>query len=328
MPTTTKSARIHPSWEVRIEKLLHHQNLEERDKSEFIAAALVDHVTIWLLKQPQFPPALLESIYEVISLAGAERDRRRRADISHAFGRLQHLVDRLQGDDGLITTLLTTMKALIDAIPSEEPLDKLFQNTFGNYPIDEALYNSLSGVSLKPTDAVEEAEPKPKKKTDSINPDDFDQPVQDNHGHTTTVGGRIPELLDSTIDKIIECRAFPYDTGSDLLRHAIARRIVALETQPAPRSTESQAAAIARVLRDWEVRLDGEASFFAILRETVEDYTKLGDVEAVYAACIAAKVRIEIMPDSLWKERKRRLFEAEFGHLLAGRGIDLNPNHS
>lgn len=326
--TVVKAVRLHPFWEVRIEKLL-HQNLEERDKSEFIAAAVTLHITDWLLRQPQFPTSLLELPYHVASVTVTERDLKRQTDIYRTFSRLQSVIDRLKDDQELVTTLVTTVKSLIDIAPDNEPLDKLFRISLSSYPQDEALREALSGVSLRPGDAVETAEPKPPRtRTDGINPDDFSQSFQDSHGHSQSVSFRVSSALDFAIDRIIESQVFLYNTASDLIRHAVARRIVSLETRPRPQSVESQATAISRVLREWEIRLEADVSFFAALRETVENYTKAKDADGVYAACIAAKVSLEIMPDSLWKERKRRLFEAEFGHLLAGRGIDLNPNHS
>lgn len=330
MSTTTKSVRILPSWEMRVEKLL-SQNREERDKTEFITVALINHVTDWLLKYPRvtLPPSILTAIYDVASLAAAERENRRLADMQRALKRLQFLMQGLLGDEKLITSLLTAAKVLIDIMPEGTPLANQFRNAFGVHATDPLLYDSLSGISLRPADATEEwTSKRPPRKGDAIDPDEFNQPFQDSHGHTATVGGRIPVRLDSVIDMIVASCIFPYDTSSDPMRHAIARHIVALETQPSPPSVQNQATALSRLLREWEVTLESETDFFVAVRETVANYTKLNDTEGVYSACINAKVSIEIMPDSLWKERRQRLFEAEFGHLLAGRGIDLNPNHS
>lgn len=330
MPTTTtiKSARILPSWEVRIEKLL-QRNVGGKDRCEFVSNAVADHVTSWLYTHPKHPRRSNGIIIAARSLIDMQHNNRQIVGIEQLFARMLTATMHLQDDPQLATNLVTEVKALIDAYP-DDALNSPFFTHFGTHSINHPLYDTLSGVSLRPSDALEEAEAKKAKQErgDSIDPDSFIQPTQDSHGHSAAVSCRIPLILDSAIDAIVGTRAFPYDTSSDLLRHAIARAIVSQEVEPSLWALGNQILAIEHVLREWETRLDADSDFFALVQQAVDHYTKKKDSAQVYITCLTAQTHIAFGEDPLWKKRQQREFDSGFGHLIAGRGIDPNPSHS
>ena len=159
----------------------------------------------------------------------------------------------------------------------------------------------------------------------AINPEEFRIPSTNPHDHSSRIQCRVQPGHARQIDTILSSKLFPYREKSDLLRHAIYRHLVWLESllpEGAVPSVVRQVDAIVEILREEEYYRDF-SKIFEDLAEQVNRYQtakQLGRAQSLIARVMA---KVNQMPDSTWKDEYQTELQQRFGHLLDVGKMDL-----
>lgn len=120
----------------------------------------------------------------------------------------------------------------------------------------------------------------------------------------------MPEM-DRCCSIILESRQFPYDTKSDLLRHALLEHLRRLaHMAPGVRSVLGQVDVMMRRLKDVEYQI----RFDKLFDQAKIDYTELrrmGEQDQLDEEIDTMRKAIEAMPPGRWKVRFQRRFDIE-----------------
>jgi len=144
---------------------------------------------------------------------------------------------------------------------------------------------------------------------------DFRLPANDEKGHGVPIHVRVPPSYLKQLEIIVTSKHWPYQTTSDVIRHAIKRHMGWLSTLAPIPSVIHQTNAINEIL----VEEGDKSTFLEIIDELAK---KIGEAVAAGrlgpARELLARVVGEIdgMPDGWWKEQYRAEFEKRFKGLL------------
>ena len=144
---------------------------------------------------------------------------------------------------------------------------------------------------------------------------DFRLPANDEKGHGVPVHVRVPPSYLKQLEIIVTSKHWPYQTASDVVRHALKRHMEWLSTLASIPSVIHQTNAINEIL----VEEGDKSTFLEIIDELAK---KVGEAVAAGrlgpARELLARVMGEIdgMPEGWWKEQYRAVMGERFKGLL------------
>ena len=148
-----------------------------------------------------------------------------------------------------------------------------------------------------------------------FNPEDFRVPANDTQGHSEREWFRIQPGHDRQIDTIVGGRVFPYRSKGDLIRHAVVRHLIWLETLAPIPSVTKQVDAIIEIVREEEFNSDFK-DVFERLSERVGGYMAQGQVSQARSLVSRVRDNIDRMPPGLWRDQYLSEIHSRWGSLF------------
>lgn len=149
--------------------------------------------------------------------------------------------------------------------------------------------------------------------------DNFVVPSSNEQGQTVRLSFSVPPGLARQMEIFCEGGRFPYETGADLLRHALARHLEFLvRCEPSyPRHFIAGLRAMQKAMNDDDFRQKLEETFTRLKGKITEHLDAGRGGEAVK---LAAEMRrlMNRVEQTHWRDEWQKRFQEEFGYLLGG----------
>lgn len=147
--------------------------------------------------------------------------------------------------------------------------------------------------------------------------DEFVVPSQDERGHSSREYIRCPPGWERDMEVIIESRKFPYQTKSDLIRHAMFRHLAWLHriADEIPKSYFSSLMIQRRVMQEHKFQADTEHTFKA-LADMIDLYVSRSDFKAARKMVSSCLDSLRSVAECGWKTRFHSRFMAQYGYLI------------
>lgn len=156
-------------------------------------------------------------------------------------------------------------------------------------------------------------------------PSQFRVPASDTKGHNARVWARCQPGHAQQLEHILQSKKFPYRCKGDILRHALLRHLIWLESLEPMRSVTGQVDAILEVLRDEEFASDFR-SLFDKLGERISSHIGQGAEGEARRLILSAIHAIDQMPEGYWKEKYKSEVDSRWGYLIKNAGrASLRP---
>ena len=155
-----------------------------------------------------------------------------------------------------------------------------------------------------------------------IDPREFTIPATDNKGHSERVWARITPGHDRQISVVLNSHWFPYRSRGDIVRHALQKHLAWLETLAPVPSISAQVDAINEIMRDEEFNREFD-EVISKLSEQVGHYLSMGNVGKARGLVSRVLSKVEMMPDSEWKDSYQKTISDRFGQLVDGKPIEM-----
>ena len=148
-------------------------------------------------------------------------------------------------------------------------------------------------------------------------PEEFIVPSGDDRGHSIREYIRCPPGWERDMEIIIECRKFPYQTKSDLIRHAILRHLAWLHriAEDMPKSYFSSLMVQRRVMQEHKFQADTEQTFKA-LGDMIELYVSRSDFKQARKMVSSCLDSLRSVAECGWKTRFQSRFTNQYGYLI------------
>lgn len=150
-----------------------------------------------------------------------------------------------------------------------------------------------------------------------LDPRSFVSPSSDEKGHSVRFTVFLPPETARAIEVVLESKLFPYQTSSDLIRHAVNLLLERLHEEEPDlwRGMLSLHRAQEEVLRE-EMMLESQARVLEGLSSRIEEYLRMGYLQD--ARRLAARIWdiIKDAPETGWKHRFRQQFMSRYSHLF------------
>lgn len=138
-----------------------------------------------------------------------------------------------------------------------------------------------------------------------LDPEEFHVPASDGKGHDTRFQFRCMKQIRAMVAEIIQTRQFPYQSDSELMRHALIRHLKWLTDQGyIGANTIFQIQAVSEVAKDDEMH-QGFMSSLELLQERVNYHRSRGGNGSERAVEDMVGKVVELvdgMPEGRWKE--------------------------
>jgi hypothetical protein len=149
------------------------------------------------------------------------------------------------------------------------------------------------------------------------NLDEFVIPACNSKGASSKEWFRISPEMDRAIDIVIQRRVFPFQTKSDLVRHAIMRELEFLHRVAPNMPKHLLVACRAMNLACGDERIKSETEHsFKRMEEQVRQHLELGDEGEATRVIAQMKAQLDDVPEGAWKRRFVKKFWADYGHHL------------
>lgn len=160
--------------------------------------------------------------------------------------------------------------------------------------------------------------------TESSNIDyrEFTTPASDGKGHSERVWARIQPGHDRQLSTILNSKWFPYRSKGDIIRHALTRHLAWLETLAPIPSIATQVDAIMEIVREDEFNKEFE-DIIRKLSDSIGGYMAQGQTGRAGSLVSRVLHRIDLMPESDWKDMYCKAIMDRFGNLVAGKPVSI-----
>ena len=148
-----------------------------------------------------------------------------------------------------------------------------------------------------------------------VKPESFRVSGQDTNSHSRRMFFRAQPGHDNAVVSIVQSKVFPYRRKGDLLRHALERHLVWLESLAPIPSVTKQVDVILQIIREEEFNSDFVHVFDAVSK-TIADYLAKGSSGQAVRVLLELQMTIAAMPDGYWKDQYIAEIERNFGHLV------------
>jgi len=154
-------------------------------------------------------------------------------------------------------------------------------------------------------------------------------PSSNSKGEGTRISVRVPPELYRVMDIFFSSKRWPYQTFSDLVRHALFSHIEWLDSQDAEEHGVQYLAAMVNALVDEEMRI-GFRRMISKLHAIIAEHEEAGEIDDASRVVNQILGVIRGMPDGSMKARYERDVRSAYGHLAgeiieAIRLVDLDP---
>jgi hypothetical protein len=148
--------------------------------------------------------------------------------------------------------------------------------------------------------------------------DEWVVPAQDAKGHSVREFLRIQPGLERDIEIMMQCGKFPYETRTDLVRHALVRHVAWLHRlEPnMPRHFLASTMAMNKLMSDDQHRTDTEATFRR-LQDLIEQHLQRGDGTEAIKTIAFTKAKLQDVADCAWRRRFMDRFNRQYSGYLA-----------
>lgn len=147
--------------------------------------------------------------------------------------------------------------------------------------------------------------------------DEFVLPASDEHGHSSKQTVRLMPVMARQIDVLVASKRFPYETASELIRHAVFRHLhwLAIKEPSLPTHFLNFCDAIAEHMRDGILQSGMETTLKGI-KEKVDGHVQRGETMlALQTLNMVRQIAVSV-PDVPWKKRYMKHFDETYKHLL------------
>jgi hypothetical protein len=151
---------------------------------------------------------------------------------------------------------------------------------------------------------------------------EFYVPASDGKGHSERIWARIQPGYDRQMSVILNSKWFPYRSKGDIIRHALARHLSYLETLAPVPSITTQVDAISEIVREDEFNKEFE-DIIKKLQDTVGYYLAQGQTGRAGSLVSRVLHRVELMPESDWKDMYLKAITDRFGNLVSSNPVSL-----
>lgn len=155
-----------------------------------------------------------------------------------------------------------------------------------------------------------------------VDPREFSVPASDNKGHSERMWLRIQSGHDRQMAAVLNSKFFPYRSKGDVVRHALHRHLLWLETLAPVPSVSGQVDAILEIMREEEFHKDFQ-DIMSRLQEQVGYYLARGQVGRARSLVSRILDRVDRMPDSDWKDTYRKEILDQYSNLVSGDSVSL-----
>lgn len=145
---------------------------------------------------------------------------------------------------------------------------------------------------------------------------EFRVPAHDDKGHDSRISIKVHPGMSTQLRRILDSKWFPYETTHHIVRHALKRHFIWLETlAPIPDSVLHRTLAIMEMLVE-EEQQDRFSEIIGKMEKQIGSYLGRGNVNRAKSLAKRILEQIEEMPEGTWKDLYRNELNDKFGYLL------------
>jgi secreted Zn-dependent insulinase-like peptidase len=151
----------------------------------------------------------------------------------------------------------------------------------------------------------------------SPDPKEFMIEASDLKGHNVRLSVRVPPGMAKQGDIVVQSKKFPYNSLSDLLRHAYRRHLMYLQTLAPVKSILHEIDIINDILLQEKFN-QAFMSVFENMAHMVDMFLGRNEKGEAVRLIRTVQDKVEEMDDGYWKERYRKEIDNRWGHIISG----------
>ena len=146
---------------------------------------------------------------------------------------------------------------------------------------------------------------------------DFHNPANDNNGQSVRVVFRCPPQMERALEVIRDNKGLPYETISDVVRHAISRHLdwLHIMAPDLPKHYLVALSAIRELCQDEDMAMQTQQAFDRI-QGVIDRHLAAGDTEEAMRLMSQARSKVNMCQESRWKRDWLHQFQMRYAHYL------------